>query len=205
MRFIGTLIFLLVPQLAIAAGWQAVLDRDGVHVEVREVPGSRVQEIRGQAVVGASPEVLFAILRDARAYADIVPHNESVTLLRTTGDEAVYHMVIHPPWLSRRDYCVRSTPITLGNGTYLARWSLATDSCPAPGRSVVRIQRNEGFWMLSPTQAGKATQVTYQGITDPGGQVPAWIVNRASPRELPTIFRGLRRAAEHPRYAALQK
>ena len=63
------------------------------------------------------------------------------------------------------------------------------------------MPRNSGRWLLTPAQGGQATMVEYELLSDPGGQVPAWMVNRGTARSLPELFRTIQRAVQQPRYA----
>ena len=48
-------------------------------------------------------------------------------------------------------------------------------------------------------EPGLATLAVYEGLSEPDGNVPAWITNLASSREMPDLFRALRRCVASSR------
>jgi hypothetical protein len=182
------------------SSWESVFEANGVQVYARPVAGSKIHEVRGVGLVDKPPEQVLSVLRDVEAYPEIMPPTEVARLLRRTGDAAWYYMVINPPVIARRDYCIRSTVGRSPDGTLRTEWTTATDGCPTGRSNVLRIWDNSGQWVLQPEAGGRATRAIYQAHTDPGGDVPAWIVNRTTARSVPDIFASLRRATALPRY-----
>lgn len=202
MRRFLVLALLLGAAPARAGDWQDLLNQDGVRVFVREAEGSRVKAVMAHAVVDSPPEQVFAVLGDVEAYPELIPPTESARLVRREGSAALFYMVIRPPLISRRDYCIRVVPSRLAGGRLKSEWRMSDDGCPLPRPGLVRMVRNEGSWLLTPIQGGRATHVIYEAHADPGGAVPVWMVNLATARTLPRIISSLRRAAALPRYAS---
>jgi uncharacterized membrane protein len=183
-----------------AGGWERVSDRDGVTVEWRSVDGSRVREVRATGVVELPIDRLFGALSDAEHYPEFMPPTESVRVLKQDGASKLLHVVIHPPWISRRDYCVIVSWPQLADGRRGSQWRQVDDGCPPPARGVVRHTRTEGTWMLRALDE-RHTLVEYDAIVDPGGSVPAWIVDRASAHAMRGMFHSLAVRATAPTYA----
>jgi hypothetical protein len=106
--------------------------------------------------------------------------------------------------LGDRDYAIRIVDdvTTTREGRPLLRrvWTITDALAPAPDPSVVRLTVNRGSWQLSPA-GDDATLAVYCLFTDPGGSLPAWIVNRANQSGVPDVFQALRTTAKDPRYA----
>jgi len=64
-------------------------------------------------------------------------------------------------------------------------------------RGVVRINVNDGFWKLEPSD-GK-THATYYLYTDPGGAVPKFVANFANRTAVPNVFKAIRKAVTSDR------
>ncbi len=64
-----------------------------------------------------------------------------------------------------------------------ARWTYVKDSGD--------IRESTGSWTLLPLDRGR-TVVVYQVLTDPGGTLPAWIVDFAVPRTLRGVLDAVR-------------
>ena len=187
---------------AFAEEWRRVLHRDGVEVSARSVPGSSIWEMRAAALVPVPPEQFLSVLADTAAYPAHLPPTESVRILRQEGNRTWVYMVLRPPFVSRRDSCIRITRAELRGGLIISEWAADDEGCPGPQPGLVRIEENRGRWVLTPANGGQATAVEYLAHTDPGGRVPAWLANRGTARALPELFRVVSQAAQEPRYRA---
>ncbi|MFW5878762.1 MAG: START domain-containing protein [Myxococcota bacterium] len=188
------------PAAADQADWERVADTDGIRVYAREVEGSRVREIKAVGRVAAPPGRVLAVLTDIEAYTETMPYTEEARVVRRQDNSTWMYTVINPPLVSRRDYCVRITVSRLKNGTLKSRWVPANELAPAesPG---VRVEVNEGHWLLRPIEGGQATMAEYYIYTDPGGEVPTFVANRANRSAVPNVVKAVREAAASPRYA----
>jgi len=75
------------------------------------------------------------------------------------------------------------------------RWTVRWEHVPGSGN--VRAQR--GAWTLV-RLAGGRTLASCRAWVDPGGAIPAWLVNRWLARSLPWVLDGLRQQAHRWRY-----
>ena len=185
--------------VARADQWRPAYEKDGVEVDQRAVAGERVRATRGVATLGCSASRVMAVLGDVDAHAGMIPPIAAVRWLRHEAGGEVYHMVIDPPVVARRDYCIRIAVTALAGGGYRSEFTVESQGCPPPQGGIVRMVVNTGSWTVEPLTAGSA-RVTYEAITDPVGATPAWLVNRVNPRAIVSTFASLRRAAALPRY-----
>lgn len=198
---IGT--FAVTLGAARADEWRLVVDKPGVQVFQRPVAFSKVDEVRGVAILDMPADVLFRVLEDVQAYPGMIPPTVVARHLKDEAGNHYYYTEIDPPLIRRRYYCLRTRPERRPDGVMRVEWSLANELCPASQGGLVRINDNAGAWTLQPLDGGR-TQVTYQAHTDPGGQVPAWIVNQATAKQIAELFKSLRKAAALPRYSQVQ-
>jgi hypothetical protein len=115
-------------------------------------------------------------------------------------DAGVYHrrsdssytafQVFDVPFLSPRLYQFNS--IRLGNSIHWVR----TDTLRAKlnPENYLLPPVNFGSWVV--TQEGNKSKLTYRICTDPGGDVPHWIVNQANQRYLPQMLVDIESFAE---------
>ena len=183
-----------------AQEWKSAYEKDGVQVSTRPVEGSKILEVQGIGVIESSAEQIFAALGDVEAFPEIMPPTESARVLRREGATAWYYMVINPPVVARRDYCVKISLVRLPDGRARSEWNLTDEHCPAKKSTMVRIEANSGRWVLTPISPTR-THVVYESHTDPAGDVPPWMVNRATSQSVADIFNALRKASAMPRYA----
>jgi hypothetical protein len=187
------------PVAAHADDWEVTVEKDGVRVETREVDGCKIREVRATARFDMPAERLFTVLGDIEAYPEILPPTIVARLLRRVGDLAWFYMVIDPPVIARRDYCMRVARERRPSGELRSEWMEVADGCPKSAE--VRMPRNSGSWVLTPEDGGRSTRVVYQVLVDPGGDIPAWMVNRMQAQKVPDLFALLKKAANMPRYA----
>lgn len=181
------LLILFLAAGAAHADWEKFANEDGVLVEWRKVEGSRVREIRASGEIDQPLAKLVAALRDLEHFAEFMPPTESVVILSRTPLRL--HVTINPALVSRRDYCLDVT-WQISATEAVSRWTQVADGCPPPKKGVVRHRRTDGSWHLRALDGGR-TFVEYQAITDPGGSIPAWIVDRAGAKTLKSMYRAL--------------
>ena len=175
------------PAPARAQSWQQVSDEDGLIVEMRAYAGSKVNEVRASAVFDVPAARVQALLGDFSRHPGVIPP----TTLARRLDGDVWYMVIDPPWVARRDYCIRVSTFRNAEGGTVFAWVQTSDGCPPPQPRLVRMPENRGAWTVTPL-GERRTRVSYQAHTDPGGALPAWIVNRSLARTMRDVFAALR-------------
>lgn len=184
-----------------ADDWSDVYTKQGLNVMWRSVEGSKFKEIRGVGILPVSAERLLAALTDVPHYPEFMPPAIESRRIWTRGNESLFYLVVDPPVVKKRDYCVHIKVRRLPSGQLEDSWKTTDEGCPASAKNMVRMVRSEGRWLLTP-QADGSTLVDYSGVTDPGGSLPAWIVNRSTANTLSGMFFSLAKAAMQARYGA---
>lgn len=182
-----------------AGEWTLAVEKQGVKVWTRQAHGAEVREVRAESTFDLPAPRILAMLADVGSYSRRMPLTDESRLLRRDGTSAWFYMVIDPPWLSHRDFCIRTWQWRREDGALVSEWAADEAGCPAPRPGLVRIQRNEGRWTLTALDEG-TTVVAYEAFTDPGGSVPKWMVNMGTPGSLVNVFTALRKAAALPEY-----
>jgi hypothetical protein len=84
---------------------------------------------------------------------------------------------------------------------YRDTWQTDNEAGPAERHGLVRVNVDEGSWLLEPVgPAGASTQATYQIFTDSGGTLPAFLANRGSQMAIPRLFEAIRKQVRDPKY-----
>jgi len=190
---------MIAPPLRAADDWEQISQKDSVTVERRPRPGSSFYELRARAVCPVAPQAFFDTVWNYRDYPAFVPYLKSLSVLEEHEGSGTLYQQIAMPLVSDRDYTVHIARTIGADGrSWQIRFDSADDAGPPPGSAFVRARNIHGSWTIEPADGGRATQVTYQLYSEPGGAVPSWIVNlaqRDAPREL--LLAMLRRAREH--------
>ncbi|WP_439556786.1 START domain-containing protein [Dyadobacter sp.] len=161
--------------------WKFVIEKEGIQVYSKEVADSKIKALQVQCRINAPTTEIVALLMDVDAATDWVSHTKSCKLVRrVSASELYYYSEISLPWpLENRDFVARVS-VSQNPAT-----GIVTVDAPAVGgmvpvkKGVVRISKSTGVWHLTPLNA-KQTQVQYTLQLDPGGAIPAWLVNSLS-------------------------
>lgn len=187
------------------ATWRKVSEDDGIIGYARPNARCRIDEIKAIGIVEAPVAVVEAVIRD-------VPHNkdfmfmckESAILefpgIKNTTDEYVTYALVDMPFpVSDRDAVARvNWTMDKTTGTlYAAGQSLPTDFRLKAG--VVRMPLVAALYTLRPIGPDK-TEVTYQAMSDPGGNLPARLVSLLSHNLGVKTIAGIRKMAKQGRY-----
>jgi hypothetical protein len=181
--------------------WDLKLDKDGLTVYTRTIAGSSIQEFRGEIVVKSNMGGVLALIDSIPEYTkwmNDISHAERIKRLsRSTG---YIYTIIDSPWpvtdrdlityyIVKQDTASKTITIDLKN---------VKEYLPVKN-GIVRVPDMDGFWQLVPLSKG-VTKVIYQVHFDPGGVVPAAVVN-AFITDTPRInLVNLKNIVESPRY-----
>ena len=180
------------------ADWTEAYHTDKLVIFTKDVGEDR--KIIATAEVEAPPEVVFKVVSDFEHYRDFMPYvKESRVLTRKGGNEVVTYARIAPPFVTERDYPlkVRMTRGSPSNGgAFKVEWTANPEAEPEV-EGVVRVKLNEGSWLATPINGGKRTRLTYTLLTNPGGLIPAFVVNLSNTIAIPELFEAVKkRSAE---------
>ena len=154
---------------------------------VRKDAGRRVREGCGIGSIKAPLRAVRHVIDAAAEFdefmprvleSDVEPVSPGVYLNRQTLDM--------PFPVEDRRYTVRVETGAVATGTgagWQARWAYVEGSG--------NIRESRGSWTLIPVSA-QSTVVVYRVLTDPGGRLPAWVVDYAAPRTLRRVLGAVR-------------
>ena len=211
MRRLAVFLLIVAPTaIAGAAEWSTVHQTEDLTIQARDHPDSPVKELRAEGRIDATPAAVWAVIADLERYPDFMPYvKTSQVLAREPGGVTIVYQRLSFGGLrllgvSDRDYAIRIVDdvATTSDGRPMLRrvWNITDAPAPASDPSVVRLAVNRGSWQLSPA-GDDATIAVYCLFTDPGGALPAWIVNRANQSGIPDVFQAVRATAKDSRYA----
>ena len=169
----------IVP-LAGASAWEQIKHKDGVKVWQKKIEGSPYVAFRGQIVIGASIKKVMAVLNDQDRKTEWMKQCVAnyVIEYKKLGKLIIYNRTgSNFPLVADRDVVVE-TNLTFNreSGTIDITAKPTNHPQGKPVEGVVRMKNLQLHWGLKYIDATK-TQVTYEVQTDPGGWIPAWVVN----------------------------
>jgi len=157
--------------------WTLRKNEDGIQVYTRNHPGSNILEFKAVTTLNSKIDKVKKVVTNVNGGIDWMEHIIASKLLKTDSKGNMYaYYEMDVPWpLENRDIVVfqkikRQTPDNL-----LITISSIPEYYPEQ-ENITRIKIAKGHWELIKLQDNK-TKIIYTFYSDPGGNIPAWIVN----------------------------
>jgi hypothetical protein len=156
--------------------WELKKNENGIEVYTRKAATGNIKELRVLCELDATRAQLISTLQDIPKYSDWVYSNKKSVILKTDNPEKItYYTISHLPWpIKDRDLIVElninQTPevlniIAKGLPDYLPK-----------NEKFVRVPYSLAMWKVTQVTDNKL-KVDYTFSVDPGGSIPAWLVN----------------------------
>ena len=183
------------------ADWKLVSQDQGIKVYSKSVADSKIKAVRVVCELEATGSQLVALLLDVESAEKWVYHTKTCqTIKQVSPLELFYYSEIDLPWpLDNRDF-VAHVKVTQDKNS-----GLITVNAPAiPGfvkakKGIVRVSNSKGYWVITPL-GQKKVKIEYTLQTDPGGLLPAWVVNMFSAQGPLETFKLMREFVNQPKY-----
>lgn len=190
--------FTLVLSLLMISGtaqdnWKLTGEKDGIKTYSQKRSDSKINSVKLEAVFQTTLSQLTSVIADVSTYDEWVFNSRSTRLLKQVSpSELYYYSEVVFPWPTvNRDFVshvvISQNPVTKEVNIKANNVSGWEPKKP----KLVRIDYSEGSWQLIPL-TNKEVRVIYTLQVDPGGDLPAWIINSFSARGLIQTFKNLR-------------
>jgi hypothetical protein len=188
-----------------AADWEQISSDDGIVVWQRKVEGTSLVEFRGRGKVHVDFRKILAVLHDTRRKTEWLDSCVEFRRLELQGpgSSVVYHRTGSSfPLVSDRDVVLQSSVDVWRDKKQIRVEAVSTEHPAAPPvDGVVRMPNLKASWLLI-AHGPSETEVTYQVQADPGGSLPAWVVNLVAKKIPFKTIGNLRRQVQKPGYDA---
>lgn len=174
--------------------WIPSKDDDNLKTFYRASENSDIKELKIVTSINAPALIVFNLLNEIDLYDDWVYRTTEAKLVETYTDRSLqYYAVVDFPWPfdDREMYIVSEYEISSDQKT------ITTHSVAVPRKDIesrkdhVRITDMELGWTLTENASG-TTEVVYILRSDPGGAIPAWMVNLALEAGPTNTIKGLK-------------
>lgn len=157
--------------------WKLRKDRDGIMIYTRMAEGSNLKEYRISAEFNCTVEKVYNFLMDIERRTEWAINCKGVDIIDSVARGIIYHTGYAVPWpLADRELILINESEISADRKEARLLTLASDyEYPLPEESV-RIRKYREAVRLKEIKPGQ-TEYTTEGYADPGGKVPAWIVN----------------------------
>ena len=153
-------------------------DKDGIRVYESDTKNSDFKSIKVECTLPGDYDKFMFVLNDVPHYKDWVYRTKnSYIIRRISPDEFYYYTETSLPWpLSNRDAVFHSKTDRDSSGRYLNIKTTTEPSLIAEKSGKVRVPYSSISWYLTRPSA-KMIHVIYVLEINPGGYLPAWLVN----------------------------
>jgi len=170
----------LTAQPAKKKDWALVKEAGKTTVYTRANKASKIKEVRIKTKMDVDFDHFIQVLGDVSQYDQWVYKSRNPKLLDQVGENEMYYFIESdfPFPLTDRDMVIHSQqwldPISK---TYTSK-SVAKPAYLPKHKKMVRIPMLEAYWKIWPRPEG-GIEIDYRALADPGGNLPAWLVNMA--------------------------
>ena len=185
---------LLAATLTVQAqtSWKLVKEKNGIKVYMSSVENSKFKSIRVLTVFNGTIQKLMNVIGDINKHPQWVYKAKSANILKQISPyEFLYYIESIVPWpMSNRDAIIHLTmmPDTVHHELKINAFSEPDFIAKKSG--LVRIPFSKGTWLV--TESGNNINIDYTFQVDPGGSIPAWLVNMLADKGPYESFQRLR-------------
>ncbi len=158
--------------------WTLKKNENGIEVYTRKLNSEKYKEIRVICEMNGSADQLIKILQDVNHHKDwVYKTTKSYLISRKNKDTLFYYSQIDLPWpASNRDATVE---LAFAKDTANKKLNIAVRSIPnllPEKQNIIRVPYSLGLYDVT-TLPGNRIKIDYTLSVDPGGTLPAWLVN----------------------------
>ncbi|HEY8734323.1 MAG TPA: START domain-containing protein [Puia sp.] len=173
--------------------WILKKDKDGIKISTRESNRSRFNDIKVEMDLTGNIYQLAVILKDVNRYTEWCYGTKKSMLVKiTTSDNLIYYSEISAPWPASNRDLYANLKVNIDSVVHVLKVVSVGEKDYRPVKGgLVRIPYSTGVWNIS-TVSGNTIHVVYVLQVDPGGSVPAWILNLFSTKAPLVTFENLK-------------
>jgi hypothetical protein len=189
--------FLFLPATLSLCGqnnWVLKKDKDGIKISSRHSELSKFNDLKIEMDLTGNISQLSAIILDVEKYTQWAYATKTCSLIkRISNSEVIYYSEIGVPWpATNRDFYAHCKIIHDSVSRSLKVVSVGLKDYKPEKKNLVRIPMSKGTWDIS-TVSDKLIHLKYILELNPGGSVPAWVLNLFSTKGPLETFENLKK------------
>lgn len=174
--------------------WTLRREKDGIDIYSRPSDFSRFNDIRVDMDLTGNVDQLAGILLDVNNYTDWVYATRTSRMIKKVSEnEVIYYAEVGTPWpATNRDYFA-DVKVSLSPANHsMSVVSVGMKDYQPEKKDLVRVPMSRGFWTVT-TQSANKIHLQYILEIDPGGAIPAWLMNSFSAKAPLETFSNLKK------------
>ncbi len=160
-----------------AQEWDLKKNKNGIRIYTRSFDSTKIREYKAIMTVKTTLQEVFEVLMDGdRLWEWNYKTSESKTLVRLSDEAYIVWIKNDLPWpIKNRDHVSRVMVVYRDHKRI--RLNIVPDNSQqvAEESHTIRITNFKGYWLLREIPEG--IEITQQLYGDPGGALPAWLLN----------------------------
>ncbi|MFI5186204.1 MAG: START domain-containing protein [Chitinophagales bacterium] len=158
--------------------WKLSKEKDGIKVYESETKNSDFKSIKVECVLEGTYDKLMAILNDVSRHKEWVYNSKTSNILkRNSPFDFYYYTETSIPWpMSNRDAVIHLTMTLDSLNRFLKITAVGVPNFIPEKSGKVRVPRSSINWYVTMPSAALIS-IVYTFEADPGGSLPAWLVN----------------------------
>jgi hypothetical protein len=182
--------------------WKLKSNKDDIAIYTKDVPDSRFKGIKVVCELNATLSQLVAVVMDVNTAVEWVYSTRSAMVLKQVSpSELYYYSEVNVPWpASNRDFIARLSVMQDARTKVVTILGPVFPDYIPEKKDIVRVRHSEGKWIIMPVSKDRV-RVEYTLNMDPGGNIPAWLVNMFATKGPYESFRKLKVQLTKPAFA----
>lgn len=182
--------------------WKLKKETEEIKVYYRKSEDSRVNEVKLITTVEASLSTLISVLRDVSNYPNWIYKCEKAHAIgKSSTHGGQYYTELDFPWpLQDRDMIAQSEIVQDRKTKVVTIRVTGRPKLLAEKEGIVRIKTLALEWVLTPLPGGQV-RINYQLLSDPGGNLPSWLINMAVDQGPTQTIMALRKQIQDGKYS----
>lgn len=178
-KFASLFLCSLIVQAAIGQyNWKLSKEKDGIRVFQSDVLHSEYKSIKVECTMEGNYDKLMTVLNDVSHQKDWVFNNKNSSILKRIGPgEFFYYSETYLPWpMSNRDAVVHMKMNKDSLDRFLKITAVSEPGYIPEKSNKVRVPMLDISWYVTMPSPQKIS-IVYIFNAEPGGNIPAWMVN----------------------------
>lgn len=162
-------------------GWILKKDKDGVQVYTKHNSKSPFNLLKAESEIDVNLTTFLELIFDIQSHTKWVYNCvQSVPIKKVSTYDVYYYGETYAPWpVSNRDLILHLKAVTDTLSGICTVTAVSEPQLKPEVKGKVRVPRSVSVWKLIP-KGKNHLKVIYTLDIDPGGSLPAWLVNFAS-------------------------
>jgi hypothetical protein len=199
------LLLLKITNVSAQTEWKLKNEKNGIKVYTSEVINSKFKAIKVDCELQATLSQIVKVLLDVKGCPEWLYHTKLCVLIKQVSpSELYYYSEISIPWPAQnRDFVAHLKVYQNAETKVVTIHGPAVPGFVPVKDGIVRVQSSKGLWIITPLTNNRV-KVVYTLQLDPGGDIPAWLVNLFAAEGPMKSFQALLLQIKKPAYQNAQ-